>query len=77
MLEQLGVATDAADTESAVTSACAMTHGGQLLVLELGGARDSQELLRLITIFFLIYNLCASEIPSVNLFQYPEARGST
>ena len=52
MLEQLGVATDAADTESAVTSACAMTHGGQLLVLELGGARDSQELLRLITIFF-------------------------
>lgn len=39
MVGQLGAATAAADTESAVTSASATTHGGQLVVLELGAGR--------------------------------------
>jgi hypothetical protein len=36
---QLGAATAAVDTDSAVTSASATMHGSQLLVLKLGVAR--------------------------------------
>ena len=36
MVGQLYAATAAADIDSAVASACAKTHSGQLVVLELG-----------------------------------------